>query len=285
MWEKQIVETVRGSFEMFTKGSGEPLCITHLYSEFNNLGYYFAEPFVNNFKVYLINLKDAGNSCKANVDEELSMVESVKDIEAIRESIGLKHWGFAGHSSGGMLGLVYAILFSNSLSKLMVGGATATKRYMEDDGSMYSPRNPLNMRIKEILFILKSSDATIEQKRNANRDWTNMSLYKPEKRNEDFGKPSSGKVLTRRKDYFSYNDLLNFEIQKELSKIRNPTFVYCGRHDAQCPLLFSKEISAGIIHSKLYIFEESNHLPYLEEKERFHQMILEFKKIDYRPSM
>lgn len=240
MWKQHLVDTVRGKFEIFVQGDGEPVCITHLYSEFNDVGNYFADAFVKNFKVYLVNLKDAGNSCKAKNEEELSMRESVKDLEAIREVLRLDKWSYAGHSTGGMLSLVYATLFQENLSKLMVGGATATKKYMEHKGSMYSPSSPLNKRVRKLLSILKSSDSNVEDKSTANREWTNMSLYNIEKRDEYFRKPSSGKVVPKRLDYYSFHDLPKFEIHKELTMVKVPTIVYCGRHDTQCPLVFSE---------------------------------------------
>lgn len=41
-----------------------------------------------------------------------------------------------------------------------------------------------------------------------------------------------------------------------------------------------REISAEIINSQLYIFEESNHFPYLEEKEKFFEMVSDFNRLD-----
>lgn len=277
MWERMFIKTTRGKFEIFTQGKGEPVCITHLYSEFNELGYYFADTFVDHFKVYLINLKEAGNSCKAVIEEELSMKETSKDLEAIREALNYDKWCFAGHSTGGMLGLIYATIFPESLKKLLVGGATASKKYMEHEGSIYSPRSSLNKKMKKIFAVLKSPDSTIEERRDANKEWTNMSLYNIEKRDEYFKKKSSGKVVQKRLDYYSFNDLPNYDILNELHEVTIPTIVYCGRYDAQCPLVFSEEIKANLKNSKLYIFEKSNHLPYLEEKEKFLQMVSDYK--------
>lgn len=277
MWKKQFIETSRGRFEIFMGGSGEALCVTHLYSEFNERGYYFADAFLENFTVYLVNLKEAGNSCKADNDAGLSMVETVKDLEAIRAAIGLEQWAFAGHSTGGMLGLVYALLFPESLSKLMTGGASASRRYMEHEGSMYCPRSPLNRRVKEIFAVLNSPGATLEEKKAANQEWTDMSLYHPSKRDEYFRKPSSGRVVRKRLDYYSFQELPLFDIQEDLSKIITPTIVYGGRYDAQCPLVFSEEIYEGIRDAKLYVFEESNHVPYLEERDKFDRMVRDFE--------
>ncbi|QTC41521.1 alpha/beta fold hydrolase [Bacillus sp. V3] len=228
MWEQQLVHTNRGIFEVFVQGEGEPVCITHLYSEFTELGYYLADTFINDFKVFLVNLKDAGNSCKSQAEEELSMKESVKDLEAIREALGFAKWSYAGHSTGGMLGLVYGLMYSNSLSRLMAGGASATNRYMEHEESMYSPNSPLNKQLKEIFAVLKSSSSTPEEKRTANKEWTNMSLYNVEKRDGYFKRPTSGKVVQKRLDYYSFNELPSFDIKKELSKIDVPTMEFRG---------------------------------------------------------
>ncbi len=43
MWKRQMIHTKRGTFELFTKGDGESLCITHHYSQFNETGDYFAD--------------------------------------------------------------------------------------------------------------------------------------------------------------------------------------------------------------------------------------------------
>ena len=281
MWKQRLIETSRGRFEIFISGSGEALCVTHLYSEFNERGYYFADAFTENFTVYLVNLKEAGHSCKADTAAELSMAETAMDLEAIRIALGLEQWGFAGHSTGGMLGLVYAILFQDSISKLMIGGAAASRRYMEHEGSMYCPKNPLNRRLKEIFAILDSPSATFEEKKTANQEWTDMSLYHPSKRDEYFNKPSSGRVVWKRLDYYSYKELPNFDIKENLALITTPTIVYGGRYDTQCPFVFSEEIYEGIRNARLFVFEESNHVPYLEEKEKFASMIEDFSSTAY----
>jgi proline iminopeptidase len=276
MWEQRLVQTERGQFEVFVAGDGKPLCVTHLYSEFNHLGNYFADLFADYFTVYLVNLKEAGKSARVQEEDELSMSQSVKDLEAIRKAIGFKKWNFGGHSTGGMLGLVYAAQNPGSLKSLIVGGASATNQYMEHRDSIYSIKNPANKRLKEILSILKSSDSTREERMQAGREWTEMSLFDPGRFDEYFSKPSSGKVVQQRLDYFSYEELPSFDIRQAISKINTPTIVYCGRHDSQCPFVFSEEIHHLIPASKFYVFENSNHSPFLEEKENFNEMIKDF---------
>ncbi len=60
MWVQRFVDTARGTFEIFEKGEGEPLAVTHLYSEYDERGNAFANPFTEHYHVYLINLRGAG---------------------------------------------------------------------------------------------------------------------------------------------------------------------------------------------------------------------------------
>ncbi|OXS59588.1 proline iminopeptidase [Bacillus sp. V-88] len=276
MWEQKLVQTNRGTFEIFEAGNGEPLCVTHLYSEFNERGYHFADRFVEYFKVYLVNLKETGNSTEVTHEDELSMSETSKDLEAIRQVLGYEHWNFAGHSTGGMLGLHYAAHHPESVKRLVVGGASATNEYMEHQDSIYCDKNPENDRLKEIVSVFYSEEATKEERRQAGKAWTEMSLYDPERYDEYFGKPSSGKVVKKRLDYYSKKVLPEFDIRDTISDITTPTIIFCGRHDAQCPFVFSEEIFHLVPNSTFYIFENSNHSPHVEEQKKFNDMVKDF---------
>lgn len=277
MWKQQLIDTDRGTFEAFTKGDGEPICITHHYSEFNTKGSYFANPFAEHFLVFLVNLRGAGNSVPSETESDLSMEETVKDLEAVREAIGYKRWAFAGHSTGGMLGLVYGLHFPDSLTKLCISGAAVSKNYMMHPDSIYCRENPNNPRLREILTVLNNPGSSLEEQRAAGREWSAMSLFRPENMDMYYSKPSSGKTVPKRLNYFAYKEVLTFDLTEQLSDISVPSLVVCGRHDAQCPHDCSVEIAEGIPNSKLITFEESNHNPFVEEPENFAEAVAQFK--------
>ncbi|WP_044339318.1 alpha/beta fold hydrolase [Rossellomorea aquimaris] len=276
MWVQKLIQTERGAFEVFEAGNGEPLCVTHLYNEFNERGYHFADRFVDDFKVYLVNLKETGNSTEVRDEGELSMIETCKDLEAVRVALGYDDWNFAGHSTGGMLGLVYAAQHPDSLKRLVVGGASATNEYVEHQESIYCDKHPENNRLKEIVSILKSEESTKEERVQASREWTEMSLYDPGRFEEYFSKPTSGIVVQKRLDYYSYSELPTYDIREDLSTIQTPTIIFCGKHDSRCPFIYSEEIFDLVPNSSFYIFEDSDHSPHLEEKEKFSSMVKDF---------
>lgn len=276
MWKREFVSTQNGDFELFINGSGPPLCVTHLYSECNERGNYFADCFTPYFTVYLINLRNAGESVQANAKSELSLSQSASDLEAIRKALEFPNWSFAGHSTGGMLGLVYAIEQPDGVDKLVITGAAGSYEYMQHPGSIYCKENAHNERVLELLKVLKDPNATIEERRAANREWMGFSLFRPERYDDYFSKPSSGKVVPSRLDYFSYDDLPKYDLFPALPDVQHSIIVASGEHDAQCPLDCSIHIEEALPHATLKVFSESNHLPFLEEPEAFERMVSEF---------
>lgn len=275
MWEQQLIKTDRGTFEVFVKGEGDPICVTHLYSEYNSNGNRFANPFTAHYKVYLVNLRGAGNSDPVDSVDQLRMEETVEDLEGIRSALGLEFWSFAGYSAGGMLGLLYALHYPQSLSQLIVCGAAASYKYTQHPQSIFSRKNEKNGRVQEILKVLNDPNASMEERVSANREWSQMFLYRPEKLDEYFTEPDSGSSVPKLLQHFSYTEVRRFDLTERLEEISVPTFVLAGLHDAGCPIDCCKEIAEKIPGAQLVVFEESNHAPYVEEPERFAQAIKE----------
>src|SRR5690625_4884802 len=106
-----------------------------------------------------------------------------------------------------MLVFVYGFSYAHTLTRLLVGGASATNRYMGHEDGIYSQSNLNHKRLKEILSTLTHHTSTREERIQAGREWSEMTLYDPSRFDEYFAKPSSGKVVQQRLDYYSYEEL------------------------------------------------------------------------------
>jgi proline iminopeptidase len=271
-WKKEMIETNRGCFEVFVKGEGEPVCITHHYSEFNESGDYFAETFIENNKVFLVNLKDAGNSDKADNAHELSMVDAVLDLEEIRKVYGYPSWTFAGHSTGGMIGVLYGIHFSSSLKSLIIVGSSAREYSSTSSKCIYNEGHPKFKRMQELMELLKLQSLTGDELNRLSKERTQLSLFEPENFQHYFSKNITKKLSANRLNFCSREQLI-FDVTRQLSAVRTKTIILCGRHDVQCPVDFSIEMSGLIPDASLHIFEQSNHYPFLEEEFEFKGVI------------
>ena len=275
MWTQGFIETTRGTFELFEKGSGPPMAITHLYSAFDSRGNHFANPFTDHYHVYLINLRGAGNSVQAKEESEYSMDESVLELEAIRIALNIDTWAFGGHSTGGMLALKYATLAQKSLDKIVAGGASASVAYSQDVESIYNQQNPNFKRIIEIMDLLNDVQTPIEIRQSISYEWTLMSYHKEENLKEALRTPNSGKTVEPRLDYFRKVECATYDIREELKSVYIPAYIYAGRFDTQCPYKYGEEIARLLPNSTFVSFNESNHFPYSEEAEKFHKFVIQ----------
>jgi proline iminopeptidase len=274
-WEKLLVDTTRGMFEVFIKGEGEPICVTHYYSEFNETGDYFADTFTKTHKVFLVNLREAGNSAKVVEPYQLSMLETIFDLEAIRETLGFEKWGFAGHSTGGMLGLVYGIYFSDCLNFNVIVGAAARDYFTFSADCIYNRNHPQYKRMQELIEALKNHNLTAEERQELAIERTKLSLFEPERYREYFNSASNKKIATARMNFFN-REIQIFDVTKKLKLISSSTLIICGKYDVQCPLEYSIEMNEMIPNSQMFIFNKSNHYPFLEESELFEKVFTEF---------
>lgn len=225
------------------------------------------------YKVYLVNLRGCGHSTDDLSNYNYSMQDSVKDLEAIRKALHIDTWGFAGHSTGGMLALKYAIMNPKSLEFIVAGGLCASSDYMRHVGSMYCKENPNNKRILEILAMLKDPASTIEDRRAGSKEWALMSLYQEHSYDNMVSRPNSGKTVSKRLDYFSYEELPSYDLRPQLPEVKTRAYIYGGLYDAQCPYEYAEEAAQLLGNATLMTFNESNHHPCIEEEEAFVQFV------------
>ena len=62
----------------------------------------------------------------------------------------------------------------------------------------------------------------------------------------------------------------------QLHRITCPTLVVCGKYDSQFPLSCSIELAQTIPNATLKIFEHSGHYPFIEEPDKFQDVVKKF---------
>lgn len=120
---------------------------------------------------------------------------------------------------------------------------------------------------------LNDPTTPIETRRKLNYEWALMSYYSEDKLQDAMTKPNSGKPVGERLDYFRKVEYPTYDIREKLKNVPITSYIYAGRYDAQCPMKFGIEIAQLIPTASLTIFEESNHNPFSEEKEKFQEFV------------
>jgi proline iminopeptidase len=273
-WEQQLIETENGIFEVFSKGSGKPLCVAHHYTEFTSEGDLFAESFVRSHQVYLVNLRGAGLSVDATSGFELSLIDAVMDLEAIRAAIGIQTWSFAGHSTGGMIGLLYGIHFPERLDSLLLVGASG-RYYGDSKTCIYNPSHHQFQCMQDLIEQLKNPELSKGERNTLSKERVKLSLHFPDKYDIYFNGAPEKLMSAKRMNMFA-REYAIYDVTRRLNKITCPVWIGCGLHDVQCPIEFSLELHELISGSKFTQFNASNHYPFIEEQDLFKEELQAF---------
>lgn len=277
-WESTVVTTDRGTFECFISGKGKPLCTAHLYQEFTSVGNPFADVLADYYQVIAVNLKCAGKSSKPHNKLQLSMNESLIDLESIRNFLGYDKWSYAGHSTGGFLGLKYSTSIPESIESLIVSGTAPSKDFQKSKECIYNFHDGNHrLEMRKIWLSMMSPFISRRRKDLARRRLIEMSLFKPEKYDQYYtNKPESASRIIRKRMRAYVQDLKTYDVRDRLKDIDIPTLILCGAHDVQCPPENSYEIASLITTAQLVIFDESNHFPFIEQPLDYRKAIQSF---------
>lgn len=104
--------------------------------------------------------------------------------------------------------------------------------------------------------------------------------------NKDFFKPieidedDRYKGIPIREVLWGKNMYRRLSYADKLASVGAPTLIITGRHDPETPVPAASELNQGIPDSRLIIFPESGHFPFIEEKKEFSHALDEFFRED-----
>jgi proline iminopeptidase len=78
--------------------------------------------------------------------------------------------------------------------------------------------------------------------------------------------------------------LANYNMISHLHNIHCPTLVLVGRYDFICPPSQAQLMHTHIPHSRLVVFEQSGHFPWIEEPALFIQTVKEWLEQETEPT-
>ncbi|MGL4343217.1 MAG: alpha/beta fold hydrolase [Metamycoplasmataceae bacterium] len=229
----------------------------------------FDKFFVNNFsneEYYSIQLPGHGKEEIKISLEEISIKYFFDYCVGIIEKLNLKNFILIGHSFGGLLAVRLSNYFKKKVIKVIL-------------------ISPLNSTITPQMFIQyfkklpKNFDETLNYKNNLYFNLTKTLSLDIEdyiskesefhNKNYDFLKKLKSKI-------YSFSNILS--CKKEEMSLSNKTLIISGKHDkivSKNSIIFAfKKASRPFI--QIDIFDNSSHVPFLEEPQKFYEILKEF---------
>ncbi|HPB30247.1 MAG TPA: alpha/beta hydrolase [Candidatus Sumerlaeota bacterium] len=260
-------------------GHGAPMIVLHggLGMDHAVFGDYL-EPLANSVRLLYVDMRGHGRSDPVP-EETLNIKRLARDVEILRDALGLSRPVVFGHSLGAVVALQHAADYPGRVSGTIICSGLASQRHLLHVTRSLEDFVPVIMRER-----LK---AALEMERDV-ETVTEMAALVREQIPFMFADPHDARIAeyVRHTGTTRYNPSImrHFArgnhgftgVDTRLKSVTRPVLVLAGRHDRICSVEAANEIALGVEHGELVIFEQSGHMPFVEETGRFLKVILEF---------
>jgi proline iminopeptidase len=226
--------------------------------------------------VRLIYLDYRGNGRSQRIPpEQFTTAAVVEDVEALRRALGFDQMAVLGHSFGGFIALSYALAYPSAVSHLIVScsapshdigaeveaqlaafGSPQVEAAFARENEMQSDEDMQAIILDELPFYFASYPDHIKQMAE---DWAKRTRYSA--------------ALS---SWWGVHQMPLYDVRPRLGELQMPTLILAGRHDRVCSLNQARIMQQGIPGARLVIFEESGHMPQMEESARYIQVVQDF---------
>lgn len=263
----QVEEDVRIYYE--TYGSGDPVVFIHGGGMSHEFWEQQTYAMMDSHQVVAMDLRGHGESDKPPHGHTFNRF--TQDLEALVAHLKLRKVAVVCHAVGGYVGMNYTLRHPDKVSKLVLVSTGVRFVGGDEERGGFSLEFWANLR-----------KGTARSKIDANAELIDQKFfYKP---------PSEATrqallMITQQWPLCAYlqmgRDAESINFEDRLHEIKAPVLVMHGRHDRKQRYSGGVYLAGKLPRGRLATFEESAHLPPLEEVERFNQVLLEFLAEDH----
>jgi len=224
----------------------------------------------------------AGNSDHLNDPSMWTVPLFIEEVGVVRRELNLNCVHLLGQSWGGMLGMEYALTQPEGLESLIVADSPASMPQWVAEANRL--RAELPTQVQETLLRHEGAGTTDDPA----YEEAMMVFYRrhvcrldpwPDCLNRTFEKmvqnPEVYNTMIGPSEFHVTGTLKDWDIVNRLGEIHVPTLVIGGRYDEATPAI-TETVHRGIPGSEWVIFENSSHMPHLEETEQYMQVLTNF---------
>jgi proline-specific peptidase len=214
-------------------------------------------------------------------DPDLWTVELfVAEVDAVRGALGLERIHLLGSSWGSMLGIEYTLTRPSGLVSLTLNSPpTAAETWKEEATRL---RDELPEHVKRVLAEHEEAGTTDDPEYEAAEAefWRrHICRIDPQPACVARGRAAKNRAVYESlwgvSEWNPDGKLRDWDVRPRLGEIDVPTLVTSGRYD-ECTPKLAEEAHRGIRGAERVLFEESSHMAFVEEPERFRAVLSDF---------
>lgn len=287
----QTIKVDGYSINVEVLGEGDPIFFfaggpgnSHDYMQ-GNFGRYYKTN-----KVVFIDMLGRGKSDDAKNSNEYSITNDVHITESVRKALGLGKITLVGHSYGTVVAQAYAIKHPENVSKMvLISGFHSGEMWQANCNSYnhyFKTHFPERWKKIDSLRALGYVSSDKEFSKIYNNTPAKYVYYHNTKLRQPIPKSKFRgmnldvyyAIIGRDADFFVGGDMIDTDFRKDLKNLKIPTLIVAGRYDGVSTPEYNIQYKTYMPQAKFVMFEQSGHNPYLEEPDKFYNLLDNFLK-------
>lgn len=261
------------------RGQGYPLIILHGgpgldHHEFAD----YLDPLCDQFCLILVDMRAQGKSDMCP-EETWTLEQMAKDVVLLANALSLDKYAVLGHSYGAFVALQNAVNFPGAAAQTIISGGVPSSRFLQVVDKNLEEFEPAELRnqVKDS-WAREATAQTPQDFASLMHDQMPFHFGNPfdpcipeyEARTAEM--VYSPAVL----QHFAKTEYGGIDVEDRLKNVTQPVLVCTGRLDRVCTVEAAEAIATGLPDVELVIFERSGHMTFVEENERYLDMVRGF---------
>ncbi len=261
------------------RGDGYPIIILHGGPGLDHRFWgSYLDPLADRFRLVLVDQRGQGRSERAP-EETWTLERMAADVTDLARALGLRRYATLGHSYGALVVLQHAVDFPGDAAQTIISSGVPASRYLADVDRNLAAFEPVELR--EAVTSSWAREKTVRTPEECHallHDQLPFHFADPlDPRIPELERATEGSIpapdVIRT---FANSDYGGIEVEARLGDIPQPVLVLAGRYDRTCSVEAAEAIARGVPDAELVVFEQSGHMTYVEENERYLAVVRDF---------
>jgi proline-specific peptidase len=261
------------------RGQGYPVLVLHGGPGLDHWEFAdYLDVLTDQFRLILVDQRSQGRS-DISPPDTWTLPQMAQDVSSLAAALNLSRYAVLGHSYGAFVALQHAVDFPGAAAQTIVSSGIPSAKYLEQVGKNLEAFEPVELR--------EQVTASWEREKSAQTQEDCASLMH-DQLPFHFGNPLDPRIAEYEARtaatvyspqvlrHFATQDYGMIEVEDRLAQITQPLLVLAGRLDRTCSAEAAAAIARGAPHAELVIFEHSGHMTFVEENERYVQVVRAF---------
>jgi proline-specific peptidase len=271
--EGRLIHIGDTSLYVVERGRGYPLIVLHGGPGLDHrfFGDYL-DALTDDYRLILVDQRANGHSQRPPA-ETWTLAQHEKDVGLLATAMGLDKYAVLGHSYGAFVALQHAVDFPGQAAQTILTCGVPGRRFLmsqvKQELATFEPE-ALRQQVTDS-WAREQHAQTHDEVAALLADQLPFHFADPwDPRIAEFEQRTAGAVYSPevlRK--FSSEDYGGIEVEERLGHIRHPVLILAGRYDRTCSVAAAEFMAAHVPNAELVVFEQSAHMPFVEENERY----------------